>query len=283
MPSYDSSRARLRLADRHMAVLAHLVDGENPPDELWDSLVELQAAALVGAEGELSQVLAPLLGALAEPMVRVRVEVTGEHGPVDHGVVVGQEAVYSHDGSGEEESEYVPVEPTFLVWELARKVNLRKDRTAAPERPVSRLETTMATLDAAFTALAEPREDEAALLAATRAAVQEADGGLTGVALGLFVEVVASLDAHWRITTVWDGDHEGGRTAMVRALAVWDAGPLGYWIREQPAEPVLPGAVGPDSPLVVVASDVGEIWDKITDLLPDKADLRVDEPGTPNA
>lgn len=283
VPSYDSSRARLRLADRHIAVLAHLVDGQNPPDELWDSLLELQAAALVGAEGELSQVLAPLLGALAEPMVMVQVEVTGEHGPVNHGVVIGQEAVYSHDGwPGEEESEYTPVEPTFLVWELARKVNLRKDRVAAPERPVSRLETTMATLDAAFTALAEPSEDEAALLAATRAAVREADSSLTGDVLELFVELVASLNSHWRITTVWDGDHEGERTAMVRALAVWDAGPLGYWIREQPAEPILPGAVGPDSPLVVVASDVGEIWDKVTDLLPDKEDLHVDVAGTPN-
>ncbi|MGX1796642.1 hypothetical protein ACWIGN_12505, partial [Streptomyces albidoflavus] len=60
-------------------------------------------------------------------------------------------------------------------------------------------------------------------------------------------------------------------------------GPLGYWIREQPAEPILPGAVGPDSPLVVVASDVGEIWDKVTDLLPDKEDLHVDTPGTPAA
>lgn len=51
MPSYDSSRARFRLADRHIAVFAHLLDGETPPEELWESLVELQRIGLVGEEG----------------------------------------------------------------------------------------------------------------------------------------------------------------------------------------------------------------------------------------
>ena len=46
MPSFDSSRGRFRLAGRHIAVLAHLLDKETPP-------AELQQAGLVGPEGEL--------------------------------------------------------------------------------------------------------------------------------------------------------------------------------------------------------------------------------------
>ncbi|MFJ5897344.1 hypothetical protein ACIQFZ_18090 [Streptomyces sp. NPDC093064] len=54
MPSCDRSRARCRLADRHIAVFAHLLDGETSPEELWESLVDLQRIGPVGEEGELA-------------------------------------------------------------------------------------------------------------------------------------------------------------------------------------------------------------------------------------
>jgi hypothetical protein len=278
VPSYDSSRARFRLADRHIAVFAHLLDGETPPEELWESLVELQRIGLVGEEGELAPLLSDLLGTLADPMVLIQVEVTGEHGPVDHGVVVGQEAVISHDGwPGEEESEYVSIEPNTLVWELARKVNLHRGEKPEEGAPEIRLETKMAALDAAFVALEEPGADDDATRETVRKALLEADGDLKDPALGQFQELVVSLNATWRITTAWDGKHDGQTSAMIRALAVWDCGPLGYWIREHPEEPIMPGQVGPDSPLVLVKSNSAEVWEKITDLLPDRDEL-IDEP-----
>jgi hypothetical protein len=277
VPSYDSSRARFRLADRHIAVFAHLLDGETPPEELWESLVELQRIGLVGEEGELAPLLRDLLGTLADPMVLIQVEVTGEHGPVDHGVVVGQEAVISHDGwPGEEESEYVSIEPNTLVWELARKVNLHRGEKPEEGAPEVRLETKMAALDAAFVALEEPGADDDATRETVRKALVEADADLKDPALGQFLELVVSLNATWRITTAWDGKHDGQTSTMIRALAVWDCGPLGYWIREQPEEPILPGQVGPDSALVLVKSDSAEVWEKITDLLPDRDEL-IDE------
>ncbi|NEE12593.1 hypothetical protein G3M58_39830 [Streptomyces sp. SID7499] len=276
MPSYDSSRARFRLADRHIAVFAHLLDGETPPEAMWDSLVELQRIGLVGEEGELAPVLREPLGALADPMVMIQVEITGEHGAVNHGVIVGQEAVISHDGwPGEEESEYVSIEPTTLVWELARKVNLH--RTEKPEEgaPEVRVETTMGALDAAFVALEEPGADGDVTRDLVRKALADADPSLEGPALSQFLELVVSLNATWRITAAWDGEHEGRRSTMIRALAAWDCGPLGYWVREQPEEPIMPGQVGPDSALVLLKSNSAEVWEKITDLLPDKGDLLV--------
>ncbi|MER7841352.1 hypothetical protein ABTY98_37090 [Streptomyces sp. NPDC096040] len=274
MPSYDSSRARFRLADRHIAVFAHLLDGETPPDELWESLVELQQIGLVGEEGELAPLLRDLLGALADPMVMIQVEVTGEHGPVNHGVVVGQEAVIAHDGwPGEEESEYVSIEPNTLVWELARKVNLHRGERPEEGAPEVRIETKLAALDAAFVALEEPGADDDATRELVRKALVEADTDLKELALSQFLDLVVSLNATWRITTAWDGRHDGQTSAMIRALAVWDCGPLGYWIREQPEEPIMPGQVGPDSPLVLLKSNSAEVWEKITDLLPDQEEL----------
>lgn len=274
MPSYDSSRGRFRLADRHIAVFAHLLDGETPPEELWESLVELQQIGLVGEEGELAPLLRDVLGALADPVVMIQVEVTGEHGPVNHGVVVGQEAAISHDGwPGEEESEYVSIEPNTLVWELARKVNLHRGEKPGEDAADVRIETTMGALDAAFVALGESSEDDEASRELVRKAVVEADSTLKAPELGQFLDLVAALNATWRITVAWDGKHEGERAALIRALAVWDCGPLGYWIREQPEEPIMPGQVGPESALVVVRSNSAEVWEKITDLLPDREDL----------
>ncbi|MDT0439286.1 MULTISPECIES: hypothetical protein [Streptomyces] len=276
MPSYDSSRARFRLADRHIAVFAHLLDGETPPEELWESLVELQRLGLVGEEGELAPVLRDLLGALADPVVLIQVEVTGEHGPVNHGVVVGQDAVISHDGwPGEEESEYVSIEPNTLVWDLARKVNLHRGEKPEEGAPEVRVATTMRALDAAFVALEEPGADDDATRALVRDAVTAADPDLEGTALDLFRDLVVSLNATWRVTTAWDGRHDGRTSTMIRALAVWDCGPLGYWLREQPEEPITAGQVGPDSPLVLRGSDSGEVWEKLTDLLPDREELNV--------
>ncbi|MFF8399440.1 hypothetical protein [Streptomyces sp. NPDC016172] len=112
-------------------------------------------------------------------MVVIQVEITGQHGVVNHGVVVGQEAVISHDGwPGEEESEYVSIEPNTLVWELARKVNLH--RTEKPEEgaPEVRVETTMGALDAAFVALEEPGADDDTTRDLVRKALTDADTGL---------------------------------------------------------------------------------------------------------
>lgn len=58
---YDSSRACFRLTNRYIAVFAHPLDGETPPEEPWESLVELQWIELAGDEGELAPLLRDLL------------------------------------------------------------------------------------------------------------------------------------------------------------------------------------------------------------------------------
>ncbi|MFE4858961.1 hypothetical protein [Streptomyces sp. NPDC056670] len=271
MPSYDSSRARFRLADRHIAVLAHLLEGENPPDELWPSVTELMQIGLVGEEGELAAILGNLLGALAAPLVLATAEVTGEHGTINHGVIVGKDAVIAHEAwPDDEESQYTPIAPHSLVWELARMVNLQADDGATSE--VARIETTMGVLDAALSALDRGQGDEAVTRALIRKALEEA-GTPGDPQLAELAELVLAMNAMWRISVAWDGKHEGERVAAVRALAVWDCGPRGYWVREKPQEPIAEGQVGPESDLCLVRTRNGDIWEKITELLPDKEDM----------
>lgn len=271
MPSYDSSRSRLRLADRHVRVIARLAAGQTPSPELFPSLGELQELGLVGEEGELSPLLRELVESLQSPVLTISVESTGEAGPVHHGVVVGPNTVMAHEGwPGEEESEYIPVEPSTLVFELARMVHLR--RRAADEQPAAaRVESTMKALDGAFAVLAAPSGE----IEEDRSTVHEAltGAGTSEEMAATLTELVLALNSYWRVTVAWDGEHEGAHAPMVRSLAVWDCGRRGYWIREQPEEPILPGQVTPDSPLHLVRSDAGEIWRRLTGLLPEKDEL----------
>jgi len=270
MPGYDSSRSRLRLADRHVRVIARLAERETPSPELFPSLGELQELGLVGEEGELSPLLRELVETLAAPVLNISVEITGEAGPVHHGVVVGANTVIAHEGwPGDEESEYIPVEPSTLVFELARMVCLR--RGGAEQPAADRVVSTVKALDAAFTGLDAPSGDAGQDRDTVHKAVT--DAGTSGESADTLTELILALNSYWRVTVAWDGEHDGGHAPMFRSLAVWDCGSRGYWIREQPEEPILPGQVTPDSPLELVRSDAGEVWRKLTGLIPEKAEL----------
>jgi hypothetical protein len=102
-------------------------------------------------------------------------------------------------------------------------------------------------------------------------AVAEAAGAPVRLA-----EVLSQLNCMWRMTVAWKGTEaqatlENG--LAVSALAVWDCGIEGYWLRELPAEPVVDGRVDESSELRVRRTTAKELWQMITDLLPDGAQL----------
>ena len=103
------------------------------------------------------------------------------------------------------------------------------------------------------------------------AAVAEAAGAPVRMA-----EVLSQLNCMWRMTVVWKGD-ETQKTLSnglaVSALAVWDCGIEGYWLRERPAEPTVEGQVDENSELRVRRASAKELWQMITDLLPGGAQL----------
>jgi hypothetical protein len=270
MPGFDSSRDRFRLAMRHLNVLGRLYDGERVPAELVPARDELRAAGLVNDEDAVAPELAELTHALAEPVVLVQLEITGGEGVTANGAVIGNDACYVYESwPGEEESEYIRTDPGTLVWSLARAAGLR-DRDAKP--PVApAIRSTVGVMDAGFAAIGTMNATSAEEAAERLSEVLAAEGRLTDPELTVFTHLMLQLNATWRMTVAWQ--NKEGKGTDVRGITVFDCGPLGYWLRELPAEPILPGAVTPESDLKLVFVDVRRLWELITDLLPDTGHL----------
>lgn len=267
MPSYDSTRGRFRLAENHLAVLGHRIEGEEVPSELAEADRELREAGLTDEAGDLHFALGPLVSTLRAPAVVLHVEALGEPGTLHHGVTIGDGYVYSHESwPGSTESEYVRLEPNMLVWALARMVNLQGEDTEEVATPV--VEATMAVLDAGLEAL-DSLPGLTAEEGIDRIAQALRGAGLTRKSqVSTLAKLVAGMRSSWRMTAAWQGHDEGTPAAQVRGFAVWDCGPLGYWHRELPAEPILPGQVDDTTALKLVRVDAKEVWQLITELLP---------------
>ncbi|MFF5843215.1 hypothetical protein ACFY74_17270 [Streptomyces massasporeus] len=267
MPSYDSTRGRFRLAESHLAVLGHRLEGEEVPPEFEEAERELCEAGLTDQAGNLDFALTPLVSTLRTPTVVLHVEALGEYGTLHHGVTIGDGYVYSHESwPGSAESEYVRLEPSMLVWALARMVNLQGEETEEVATP--EVDATMAVLDAGLATLDSLR-GLTAEEGIDRIGEALKSAGLTRKSqLSTLAKLIAGMRCSWRMTAAWQGRDEGTPAMQVRGFAVWDCGPLGYWHRELPAEPVLPGQVDDTARLKLVRVEAKDVWQMITDLLP---------------
>lgn len=272
MPSFDSARERFRLGTDHLKVLGHLHDGENIPDELIPARDAMREAGLLNDDDAVLPELATLTRTLADTVLLVQSEVTGPDGVTLNGALVGQDACYTFETwPGQEESEYVPTDLGTLVWSLARGVGLRNRDSKPPEAPV--INTTVGVLDAGFVALGDMQADSVDEAAdRLRAALIEA-GGPEDPELTVLTYLLLQLNANWRMTVAWQ--NRSGETTDINGIAVLDCGPLGYWLRERPAEPIMPDTVNPNSELRLVYVEAKDLWDLITNLLPDADELRV--------
>ncbi|WP_030565335.1 hypothetical protein [Streptomyces aureocirculatus] len=271
MPAMDPTRRRLRLSDAHISVLGLLVEEGEVPEELAQAHSQLRSAGILDDDDKIASELFPLVSTLLEPHVIARVELTGPRGVSTSGVVVGNEFVFAHEAwPGETESEYVPVQPAMLVFELSRMVDLHQDDTDA-DGIGEEIVSTMGVLDA----VVDRMESEG---------VDEPDT-ITGAvnAPARLTEILTQLNCMWRMTVVWPGGEGRPDGLGLAGLAVWDCGLEGYWVREAPAEPIHEGQVDTSSELKVRRVTAKEIWERITDLLPDQDQLLVDAPTAPAA
>lgn len=274
MPSFDISRARFRLADGHLIVLSELAAGNPSPDEFAEAREELLGCGLINEEGKLSPLLLPLMKTILAPGVIITLEAAGRQGKLHHGMFIGDEHVVVHEGwPGTAEAEYSCVEPKMLVWKLADMVNLQQS-SVAREAAVPVVETTIGAVEAGLAILEGERLVRSA--GEEREAVHHAlaaGGGPAEPSLTLLTDLISELRSSWRLTSAWQV--QAGREGMeARGFAVWDCGPLGYWLRELPTEPVPGSRVAPGSPFRLVRVDAKTIWTRITALLPDQDELR---------
>lgn len=267
MPSYDSARDRFRLAQQHLGVLGCLYDGQPIPADLQAAYDELKLAGLLAGDDSAMPELAPLVSVLANPIMVVNLEITGPEGATGNGAVVGNEACYVYETwPGQDEAEYVRTDPSTLIWSLARVAGLRERDAKPPQAPVIR--TTMAAMDAGFAELGRLALDSTSEAADPVSAAIATASGLEDPELTVLTHLLLQLTGNWRMTVAWPS--ADGNNTDLRGLAVLDCGHLGYWVRELPAEPILPGAVTPDSDLQLTFADTAEIWERITALIPDE-------------
>ncbi|MFI6690267.1 histidine kinase [Streptomyces sp. NPDC050433] len=278
MPSFDISRSRFRLADEHVIVLSELATGDEVPDEFAAAQKELLDCGLIDEDGKLSPLLLPLMETVLSPGVVISLEAAGRQGKLHHGMLIGADHVVAHEAwPGVPEAEYSCVEPKTLVWKLSDMVNLQRSQrsSAGPDTLPSVVETTIGTVEAGLAAL----EGEGIVQSAhdERAAIRQAlatGGDLGEQALTLVADLISELRSSWRLTSAWQTHHEGQDAAETRGFAVWDCGPLGYWLRELPAEPVAEERITPASTFRLVRVEAKTIWTRITGLLPDEGELR---------
>ncbi|MEU8172998.1 hypothetical protein AB0C14_08980 [Microbispora hainanensis] len=265
MPSFDSARGRFRLGPDHLGVLGCLYEGRAVTADLVNARDELRAASLINDDDAVIPELADLTNALAEPIVLVQIEITGGQGLTNHGAVIGNEACYVYEGwPGESESEYVRTDLSTLVWSLARAVGLRDRDAKPPAAPI--ITTTIGVMDVGFVALAEADTDDVEETAERLRAALAAEGGLADPELTVFTHLLLQLNGNWRMTAAWN--NREGKGTDIRGITVLDCGPLGYWLRERPAEPIVPGTVTADSELRLVFTETPRVWELITELLP---------------
>ncbi|GAB3885850.1 hypothetical protein [Microbispora bryophytorum] len=265
MPSFDSARDRFRLGPAHLGVLGCFYEGRPVSADLINARDELQAAGLINGDDAVIPELAGLADALAEPVVLVHIEITGGEGISNHGAVIGNDACYVYEGwPGEPESEYVRTDLSTLVWSLARAVGLRQSDAKLPA--ATTITTTVGVMDAGFVALAAANTDDVEETTERLRVALAAEGGLADPELMVFTHLLLQLNGNWRMTAAWN--NREGRGIDIRGITVLDCGPLGYWLRERPAEPITPGAVTPGSELRLVFSETLRVYELITELLP---------------
>ncbi|ALC28349.1 histidine kinase [Streptomyces bacillaris] len=275
MPSYDITRPRFRLADEHIIVLTELATGQPAPEGYGTAREELHRCGLLSGADILSVLLVPVMKTLINPVVMVSLEATGRQGTLNHGLIIGQDQVVAHQSwPGEREAEYTLVEPKMMVWAIANMVGLQQSATVPDEGPAL-VETTLETLEegigslAAVPAAASGEQEREHIRGAL-----ESTGSLEGPTLVRFAEMIGELRSSWRLTAAWRG-HDGSEDGVTaRGFGVWDCGPLGYWHRELPAEPVALGQIGPESPVRLARTDAKRIWGMITDVLPAEGEIR---------
>ena len=273
MPSLDPLRRRISVSEAQLELLRLCSNGVIIPDPgLADGDLQLLAKTnLIAPDGSVHRLGHRRRQVGDQPVLELWVETMSQQGPtVSHVVVRGDEDLWYTDpwpGAGDDdEVVFVKDELPQLLWVLARLVGFRRSRPPEVARPVTAPLATVASLLAAFSAVAGAGWDDVRTAAIAR--LDDILGELSAGQREMWIAVLATLEGTWRITCAW-----GPETRHARGLAVWDCGPGGFWVRTSPAEPLLPEQITADAEATFVPTSGGDLWKAFAELLPSRAEL----------
>ena len=274
MPSLDILRRRISLTEMQLELLRLYSNGETSADPGAEHAADLElltAAGLITAEGAVHRLVADLATAMTQPVLELWIETMSQSGPaVSHIVVRGDEDLWYTDpwpGAGDtDEVVFVKDELPQLLWIVARLVGFRRSKPPEAARPVTARLHTVASLLAAFSAEGGGGWDDVRTVAIAR--LDSIFGAMSAEQREMWMAVLATLQATWRVTCAWGPD-----TRHSRGLAVWDCGGGGFWVRTTPAEPLVLEDIDPDAEATFVPISGGDVWKAFAELLPSKAEL----------
>lgn len=266
MARLDVVRRRVALSEDELETLRLLHNGEAAPEEARAALVR---AGVVDEDGAVHPLVVDLVRTVTDPMIQASVESAGPQGPTLAVLAVREETVWYTDPwpQGDEEAVYCQDELPQVLWILARLAGLRRREVpkiatpfTVPLRAVDAVVQTMGLTDDTW---------EPARVVAT-AQLERFFGEVAEADRSMLLATLSFLESTARVSLVWGPDP----ATDSRGLALWDCGPGGYWVREQPAEPLHAEDVTPDTLATFRPVSGGEVWQLLAGLLPSSGDLR---------
>lgn len=268
MARLDAVRRRISLSDDEFETLRLVHNGDPVADEARRALLD---AGIVSADGDLAPLVLDLVRTVSGPMIECAIETAGPQGPASALLAVREETVWYTDPWPQDDATsvtYCQDELPQVLWILARLIGLRRREVprvatpfTVPLRAIDAVVQTMALSDDAW---------EPARVVATAQLERFFGDEIADEDRTMLMATLSFLESTARVTMVWGPQID----TDARGLALWDCGPGGYWVREQPAEPLRSEDITPDTPAVFRPVSGGEVWRLLGSLLPSSADLR---------
>jgi hypothetical protein len=263
----DAVRRRIALSDDEFESLRLVHNGEPVDPAARQALVD---GGIVGADGTIAALVLDLVATVSEPMIEVSVETAGPQGPAHARLAIHEETVWYTDpwpaGDGSTVT-YCQDELPQILWILARLAGLRRREVPSLASPFT---VPLRAIDAVVQtmALAEDSWEPARIVATAQ--LERFFGEVQDPDRTMLMATLSFLESTARVTLVWGPDP----ATDARGIVLWDCGPGGYWVREQPAEPLLAEDITPDTLATFRPVSGGELWRLLGGLLPSSAELR---------
>ncbi|KQR08276.1 hypothetical protein [Cellulomonas sp. Leaf334] len=266
MAQLDVVRRRISLSDDEFETLRLVHNAEPVADEARQALVE---AGIVDADGAIAPLVLDLVQTVSEPMIECAVETAGPQGAANALLAVREETVWYTDPWPQGGSTvYSQDELPQILWILARLVGLRRREVPRVATPFT---VPLRAIDAVVQTMALSEEAwEPTRIVATAQLERFFGADLADQDRTMLMATLSFLESTSRVTLVWGPDI----ATDARGLVLWDCGPGGYWVREQPAEPLRAEDITPDTPAHFRPVTGGDAWKLLAGLLPSSADLR---------
>lgn len=270
MPRLDALRRRITATESQLETLRLHFNGESPEGR-EDDLAALRKAGLITADDSVHPLVLDLVRVVTGPMLELVVESAGPQGATTATIWIRDEDVWFTDpwpGDDTGETTYCRDELTMILWTVARLTGFRRAQVPGVAREFS---APLAVVTSVLTLMAYDDLGWDDVRTVVLARSEEHLAAVDEEHRPMLLAVLSGLQGSFRVTCMWGAADE--QFTHARGIAVWDAGPGGYWLRTTPPEPLAAVDITPDAIATWRPISGGDLWKEFAGLLPSKAEL----------